>query len=179
MIAKKKTAKRKIVKKKVAIKARAGPVQSVERPAKTTKQKKPKKNRTKKPGRVTKKEAEEILKKQAEKISEKDLGGVLRKSDEIRNKFESHGPLGRFIDDVKLLISIVQDYWNGRYRDVPYWTIAAIAAALLYVLNPLDLIPDFLPGIGLIDDVLVMGACLAMVETDLQEYKQWKIENPE
>jgi uncharacterized membrane protein YkvA (DUF1232 family) len=58
---------------------------------------------------------------------------------------------------------------------VPYRTVAVIAAALLYVLNPFDLIPDAIPGVGLLDDATVVGFALAMVEQDLEDYKAWKI----
>lgn len=124
--------------------------------------------------KVNKKKAEEQLKKNAEKINEDDLKKVLEKRDEIEEKFKSNGPLGRFVADLKLLFSIIQDYIKGDYREVPFWTIAAIAAALLYVLSPIDLIPDVIPGIGYIDDALVVAVCLAMVEQDLHNYKDWK-----
>ena len=54
--------------------------------------------------------------------------------------------------------------------------IAAIVAALLYVLSPIDLIPDFIPIIGYVDDALVVSACLAMVKQDLHAYRNWKME---
>jgi uncharacterized membrane protein YkvA (DUF1232 family) len=52
-------------------------------------------------------------------------------------------------------------------------------AVLLYVLDSFDLIPDFIPGLGQIDDAAVFAACLLLVRKDLQKYKKWKIENPE
>ena len=114
--------------------------------------------------KVTKKQAEEELKKGAKNITEDDLKKVLDKRDEIEGKFKGNGSLGRFIADLKLLFSIIQDYVKGEYRETPYWSIAAIAAALLYVLSPIDLIPDVIPGVGYVDDALVVAACLTMVE---------------
>ncbi len=119
-------------------------------------------------------QAEEQLKKGARTVTEDDLKKVLDKRDEIEGKFKSSGPLGRFIADLKLLFSLIQDYFKGEYRKVPFWTIAAIVAALLYVLNPIDIIPDFIPGVGYIDDALVVAACLAMIEHDLHAYRDWK-----
>jgi len=124
--------------------------------------------------KVTKKQAEEQLKKGAESVTEDDLKKVLNKRDEIEEKFKSNGPLGRFIADLKILFSIIQDYIRGEYRKIPYWSIAAIVAALLYVLSPVDLIPDFIPVVGFIDDALVLATCLTMVEKDLNNYKEWK-----
>ena len=124
---------------------------------------------------VTKEQAEDRLKNDAKNVTEGDLKKVLEKRDKIEGKFKKNSPLGRFITDLKLLFSIIQDYVKGEYRVVPFWSIAAIVAALLYVLSPIDLIPDFIPVIGLVDDALVIAACLAMVEEDLLKYKDWKI----
>ena len=45
---------------------------------------------------------------------------------------------------------------------------------LLYVANPIDLIPDFLIGIGQIDDVIVVALCLMLVRQEIHEYKYWR-----
>ena len=122
---------------------------------------------------------EGFIKKGASKITEEDVGKVNDKADEIRTKFEHGGPLGRFINDAKLLLSVVKDYWSGKYRKIPWWAISAIVFTLLYVLSPVDLIPDFIPVVGLLDDAAVMGLCLYLLEQELQHYKEWKMENPD
>lgn len=126
---------------------------------------------------ISKKEASKILEEGAKKVGDDDLAKVISKANEIEEKFKSHGPLGRFIKDVKLMISLVKDYFNGSYRELPWWTVAAVVAALLYVLNPVDIIPDFIPVIGYLDDAAVVGVCLLAIEQDLEKYKQWKIKN--
>ncbi len=123
-----------------------------------------------------KKMEQEFIEQGAKKVSEKDVEKVVDKSEEIKRKFTSRS-LARFAEDGQLLISIVKDYWAGRYRQVPYGTIAAIVFTLIYVFNPLDLIPDFLPIIGQIDDAAVVAGCLILVERDLHAYQQWR-ENP-
>lgn len=45
-------------------------------------------------------------------------------------------------------------------RFTPVWVRALVAAALVYLLNPLDAIPDALPGIGLVDDLAVLALTL-------------------
>jgi uncharacterized membrane protein YkvA (DUF1232 family) len=117
---------------------------------------------------------EEFVKDGAQNVTEKDVEKVINKSEEIQRKFSARGPLARFIEDGRLLIAIVKDYWSRAYRQVPYGVIASIVFTLIYVLNPFDLMPDMLPVIGQLDDVAVMGACLIMVEQDLQKYKAWK-----
>lgn len=126
--------------------------------------------------KMNEKDAEEELKKGAKRITEDDLNKVIEKQAEIEKKFKANGPLGRYIEDVKLLFSMLKDYMNGKYRGIPFYSIAAVAAALLYVLSPIDLIPDFIPVVGYIDDALVVSVCLMWVEQDLHNYKEWKMQ---
>ena len=122
----------------------------------------------------TNKVGEELIKEGAPKITEKDIVKVVEKSDDIQKKFRVRGPLQRFIEDGRLLIAVVKDYLAGKYRKVPYGVVAAIVFTLIYVFNPLDLVPDVLPLIGEIDDAAVVTACLFLVERDLLAYKQWR-----
>ena len=121
---------------------------------------------------ISREEAEKVLKENASKITEKDIEEVLRRQEEIERKLK--GPLSRFFEDVKDFFSLLKDFFSGEYREVPWFTVAAITAALLYVLNPVDLIPDFIPIIGQVDDALVVSICLYLVEEDLEKYREWK-----
>jgi len=120
-----------------------------------------------------KKVNEEFVNKGAKKVTEEDFQEVVDKADEIGEKF-GIGPLKRFYDDFLLLISLVKDYWSGDYREIPYWSIAAVVFTLLYVLSPIDLIPDIIPIVGLMDDAAVVALCLKMIENDLKAYEAWK-----
>ena len=119
--------------------------------------------------------SEEIVKDGAQNVTQKDVEKVVSRSEEIQRKFSAKGPLARFVEDGKLLIAIVKDYWAGAYRQVPYGVIASSVFTLIYVLNPFDMMPDMLPVIGQLDDVAVLGACLLLVEHDLHNYKDWKL----
>ena len=111
----------------------------------------------------------------ASKITGRDIETVVKKSDEIEKRFRNWGPLQRFVDDGRLLLSAVRDYWSGRYRRFPVGTVGAIAFTLLYVFNPLDIVPDVIPIIGQLDDAAVVAACLFLVENDLHAYALWKL----
>lgn len=121
------------------------------------------------------KPSEEFVKEGAQNVTEKDVEIVINKSEEIQRKFSAKGPLARFVEDGKLLIAIVKDYWAGAYRQAPYGMIASSVFTLIYIFNPFDLVPDMLPLIGQLDDVALMGACLILVEFDLHKYKDWKL----
>lgn len=107
--------------------------------------------------------------------SEDDMNKVFDNEDNIMKKMtDKH--LKQFIDDVKTFFSMLKDYFKGNYKEVPVGTIICIAASLLYVLSPIDIIPDFLPG-GLIDDAGVMAACLNFCRIDIEKYREWKKAN--
>ena len=120
------------------------------------------------------KPGEELIKDGARDVTQKDVENVITRSEELKRRFSAKGPLARFVEDGKLLIAVIKDYWAGLYREIPYGVIASMVFTLIYVLNPFDLLPDVLPLIGQLDDMAVMGACLIMVEQDLHKYKDWK-----
>jgi uncharacterized membrane protein YkvA (DUF1232 family) len=115
----------------------------------------------------------EEFKKQIEKVKPEDIEEVLKKKEEIEEKVRK-GPLKKFLEEVKLFFELLADFLSGRYREVPWYTVAAVAAALLYILNPFDVIPDFIPVVGQIDDALVITFCLMLIEEDLNRYRAWK-----
>jgi uncharacterized membrane protein YkvA (DUF1232 family) len=78
------------------------------------------------------------------------------------------------IDDFFLMIDLVRAYIKKEYRTIPFGSIIAIFASIIYVVNPLDVIPDVIPGIGYIDDAFIVAMVLKQVHSDLQAYKLWK-----
>jgi uncharacterized membrane protein YkvA (DUF1232 family) len=122
--------------------------------------------------KFTKKQAEEEFKIYANNVKEEDIQDVLGKEEAIFKKV--HGPLDKFTQKIKLLFSIVKDYANGKYKEIPWKTIAAITGTLIYVFTPFDILPDFIPVIGLTDDAAVIALCLAAIDSDLKKYEVWK-----
>ena len=115
-----------------------------------------------------------LIRAGAQSVSDQDIAKVVTKSEEIKKKFRPGGPLQRFIADGQLLIGMIGDYWARRYRQVPIGVVGAVVFTLLYVFNPLDLMPDVLPIVGQIDDAALVAACLMLVEHDLRAYQAWK-----
>ena len=117
---------------------------------------------------------EDFIRKGATRVTDDDFKKVGDRAGDITRTFGRGGPLGRFLDDARVLLAMAADYYSGNYRKIPYWAVAAIVFALLYVLNPFDIVPDVIPVLGYIDDAAVVGLCLAMVEQQLHEYREWR-----
>lgn len=91
-----------------------------------------------------------------------------RKIDEAFNKANANkADLQNVWTQFELLFSLIKDYFNGTYKEVPKKSVIAIVAGLLYFLSPMDMIPDFLLGFGLIDDVFIIGLVIKQVTRDL------------
>jgi len=120
------------------------------------------------------KNARTQLDAEAKKVHRADLEQLLDRQRAIEDKVKGSGKLARFSADIKLMFSMLRDYWYGNYRSVPWKTIAAVAGALIYVMNPLDVIPDLILGFGFLDDAGVVAMCLKLVEADLHRYAAWK-----
>lgn len=119
---------------------------------------------------------ESYVKKQASQASREDMDVTISNEKAIEDKIANSGFLEKYASLTKLMLKMLKDYKNGIYTEVPWFTIASIIFSLLYVLNPLDIVPDFIPVLGYIDDLTVLSFALRFVETDLHGYLDWKIE---
>ena len=73
-----------------------------------------------------------------------------------------------------LLFGVARDYVNGDYTEIPKRSIVAILGGLIYFLSPIDVIPDFVPFLGFIDDIFILNLVYKQVIKDLDKYKEWK-----
>lgn len=173
MVAKKKPAAKKAPVKKVARKkpAAATPVRSKARAPARPKVSKPRAEES----AVT--QYVEHLYEKAKRIKADDIEKIIRRAADIRAKVKAGSALGYYWETIKRMLSFIRDYWKGRYRKMPWHSVAAVAAALAYVLSPIDLVPDVIPVLGMIDDAAVIAACLALFERDLEAHAAWAANN--
>jgi uncharacterized membrane protein YkvA (DUF1232 family) len=77
-------------------------------------------------------------------------------------------------DDIQLLLAVLTAYVNGRYRKIPFKSLAMILAALTYFLTPFDFFWDYVPVLGFLDDAFIIGMVIKTCHDDLKRYKAWE-----
>ncbi len=74
-------------------------------------------------------------------------------------------------DDVRTLWRMTKAYTKGEYKHLPYQTMLVMVATLIYFLMPMDFLPDILIGIGLFDDVALIGWTIAAVQGEINNFR--------
>lgn len=92
----------------------------------------------------------------------------------MKGFFANVESLKKYWDDACDMFSLLKDRATGKYTETPWRTIASIVGALLYVLSPFDLIPDFIPLAGYLDDATVFAFVLSIAQDDLNRYREWR-----
>ena len=123
---------------------------------------------------INKAQAKAVLGEYADKVGADDVNNVLGKEDEIKKLFKRVKVLARYLNDLCEIFELLRDRVTGRYKEIPWRTIAALTGALIYSLSPIDLLLDFIPGIGFFDDALVIGLAIKLAQPDLEKYREWK-----
>lgn len=127
-------------------------------------------------GKKSKMIDEEYVSGEITKINKDDVEVAMSSQEAIADKILNSSILKKYTELGKVMFGMLKDYRKGIYTNVPWFTIAAIAFSFLYILNPFDIIPDFIPGIGYIDDFAVFSFGLKFIESDLHKYLDWKLE---
>ena len=81
---------------------------------------------------------------------------------------------GHLWTDLPILLRLLKAWKQGNYRGLSVRTVASIAVSILYILSPVDAIPDFIPGIGLIDDAAILALLLHSLAQDLAAFRLWE-----
>jgi uncharacterized membrane protein YkvA (DUF1232 family) len=72
------------------------------------------------------------------------------------------------------MLRLIRSYCSGKYKQISWEALLSIIVAIAYFTSPLDLIPDFLPGIGYIDDAMIIRFVYRSVKTELERFIEWE-----
>ncbi len=76
-------------------------------------------------------------------------------------------------EKTKLLGQFITAFFKNEYREIEPLKATMIIAALAYIVSPIDLIPDAIPVIGLMDDLFIMAWLFENLNEELEKFKIW------
>jgi uncharacterized membrane protein YkvA (DUF1232 family) len=79
-----------------------------------------------------------------------------------------------FFHNVNTLIRMVKAHISGEYKAFSSKTIIICVFALLYFVTPTDLIPDFIPAMGLVDDITLVYYVVKSFAQDIETFSEWE-----
>jgi uncharacterized membrane protein YkvA (DUF1232 family) len=110
------------------------------------------------------------------KKTEKLLEDAAKKA---KNYEKNRGPLDEVWSYLTALYRLLRAYFRGDYRDIPWRSIVLVTVGIVYFVSPIDLIPDFIPVVGLVDDAAVIMFVVNQIKADLDNFLAWEISQAE
>jgi uncharacterized membrane protein YkvA (DUF1232 family) len=125
---------------------------------------------------LTRAEVQRAVIELANTLAPADVGDLLVSESSIRERAKQLPglPGRRMRAELDLALLCLKDHAAGRCPQIPYYSISLLAAGVAYLADQLDIIPDFLPRIGMIDDALVMEVACTLGRDGLRRYCVWK-----
>lgn len=107
------------------------------------------------------------------------LLGVIKKALDKTKDLGTGGIFDLIREKVVLLGRLIKSYASGRYRAIEIKNLVIIVTGLVYFISPIDLIPDFIFGIGFLDDVALLTFIVRSVDEEIEKFEIWEFNNPE
>lgn len=101
---------------------------------------------------------------------------LLKQADE-KAKIKGRGLVGEAKDFLFTAFRLIRAYGAGSYREIPWKTLMAVLAAVVYFVMPLDVIPDLLLGLGFFDDAALIVWTLKSIRSDIDRFSEWEARN--
>lgn len=92
---------------------------------------------------------------------------------DLEAKLRELPAIGETVSGLPVVITMVKS-WTKKEYDISPKVLATIVGAILYLVKKKDLIPDYIPVVGIADDVAVLTLALKFVQPELDAYRAWK-----
>lgn len=96
--------------------------------------------------------------------------------DALNKAYRNRAQLKSVWEDLMAVCRMLKAWSKGDYQSVPWKTIVLSLATIIYFLNPFDVAPDFIPGIGYLDDAVVLGFVVNSIKKELDKFLRWESE---
>lgn len=95
-------------------------------------------------------------------------------TEKLQDAAKNNEKLQSFFRGLKVMSRMVRAFISGRYREVPWKSIVVLVAGLLYFVTPIDMIPDFIPALGLLDDAAMVAFIFRILNEDIEAFLAWE-----
>src|SRR5437879_13841903 len=68
------------------------------------------------------------------------------------------------------MLRLIRAYYRREYRNIPMQNLVMIVGAIIYILNPFDLIPDWIAGLGFTQDAAVLAFAVRQSSQALADF---------
>ena len=75
---------------------------------------------------------------------------------------------------IKTFIRMLRAFKNGTYTEIPWLTVLTVVGALIYFITPIDLLPDFIPITGYVDDFALILTVYKRFKGDILAFQAWE-----
>ena len=96
--------------------------------------------------------------------------------DALNKAYRNRAQLKSVWEDLMAVCRMLKAWSKGDYQSVPWKTIVLSLATIIYFLNPFDVAPDFIPGIGYLEDAVVLGFVVNSIKKELDKFLRWESE---
>ena len=94
----------------------------------------------------------------------------------LNKAYQNRNQLKAIWDDLMAVFRMLKAWSKGDYQSLPWRTIVLSLATIIYFLNPFDVAPDFIPGVGYLDDAVVLGFVVNSIKKELDQFLRWEDE---
>lgn len=116
-----------------------------------------------------------FIKAQAILFDKKKISKKIRKARKIFERLHNIPRCDAISKNICNFCDLISDYLDGAYTNLPVATILAALAGILYLVLPTDVLADFIPILGWIDDAAVLRFVILTEQKDINEYLNWKV----
>ncbi|WP_375418611.1 YkvA family protein [uncultured Hymenobacter sp.] len=95
-------------------------------------------------------------------------------ADKLADQKSKDNKFRQLFDVMLTVVRLVRSYVSGDYRQISPKTIVSGLAVLLYVLSPIDLVPDFIPVLGFLDDLSLISWFVGSFQVEISRFRDWE-----